>query len=462
MGRLVVVSNRVAPVNEGKSATGGLAIAVLAALRRSGGIWFGWSGEIIDQPAEKPDKVVQGKLTYSTIDLSPQDFEEYYNGFSNRALWPLFHYRLDLTQFRRENFQGYRRVNAMMARKLAPDLKPDDLIWIHDYHLIPLAEELRQMGFNQRMGFFLHTPFPAVEVLTALPEHAALMRALCAYDLIGFQTINDLGAFYDYVLREARGEIHEDNLIQAYGRTVRAEVFPISIDTANVERQSELTLEKRQNQRMQQSLQGRSLIVGVDRLDYSKGLPQRFAAFERLLEVYPGNLNNTTFMQIAPPTRTDVDEYMDIRQTLERSAGHINGRFAEFDWVPIRYLNKSVARNTLFGFFRISRVGLVTPLRDGMNLVAKEYVAAQDPEDPGVLVLSRFAGAAREMDSAVIVNPYDVDGTAQGLQMALEMPLDERKARWQTMIEHLREHDIGEWRRRFVNRLKAAPFTSQG
>jgi len=459
MSRLVVVSNRVAPVDEGKASAGGLAIAVLAAMRRSGGIWFGWSGEVVDNPVERVRLVESGKLHYATLDLSPQDYAEYYNGFANSTLWPLFHYRLDLTGFSRRNFAGYRRVNAHFARKLAPMLRPDDMIWVHDYHLIPMAEELRRAGFGTaRIGFFLHTPFPALEIVTALPEHGTLVRALCAYDLVGFQTVNDLRAFFDYIVYEVGGTVHDDDTVEAFGRTFRAEVFSIGIDTANVERQAALAADARQTQRLVQSLLSRDLIIGVDRLDYSKGLNERFLAFEHLLESYPGNRGRVSLLQIAPPSRSDVPEYMEIRRELETAAGHINGRFAEFDWQPIRYLNKSFARRTLAGFLRVSRIGLVTPLRDGMNLVAKEYVAAQNPENPGVLVLSRFAGAAREMDGAVIVNPYDVESVADALQTALEMPLDERKERWTAMIGVLREHDIAWWRERFVETLAKAPF----
>lgn len=458
MSRLIVVSNRVAPAKESKATAGGLAVAVLAALRASGGIWFGWSGEVLDNPPERVHLFKVGRLTYATIDLSRQDHEEYYNGFANSALWPLFHYRLDLTNFSRQNFSGYRRVNALFARKLAPYLQPDDVIWIHDYHLIPIAEELRQAGFTNRIGFFLHTPFPAYEILTALPGHDILMRALCSYDLVGFQTEADLRAFRDYIELEVRGEVLPGNLIRAYGRTLRAEAFPIGLDTENVEAQAREAANSRHTERLRRSLGGRALIIGVDRLDYSKGIPQRLQAFEHLLENYPANRGRVTLMQIAPPSRTDVQQYVDLTQKLETMAGRINGRFAEFDWVPIRYLNKSFNRRTLTGFYRSSAVALVTPLRDGMNLVAKEYVASQDPEQPGVLVLSRFAGAACELTSAVIVNPYDSEGVSDALQRALEMPLGERRERWEQMIGEIRRNDITAWRKRFVATLQAAPF----
>jgi len=460
MGRLIVVSNRVAPIDEGKTSTGGLAVAVLAALKEVGGIWFGWSGEVVSAPQSGPELFQSGKLTYATIDLSQRDFEEYYNGFANSTLWPLFHYRLDLTEFNRRTFAGYLRVNSLFATRLAPLLEPDDMVWVHDYHLIPFAEQLRQMGHGQQMGFFLHTPFPVPEILVSLPNHEAMIRSLCAYDVVGFQTETDRRAFISYLVSESRAEILDDHLVRAFGRVVRVEAFPISIETAEIERQATVAGRSRQATRLRESLIERDMIIGVDRLDYSKGLPQRLDAFQTLLETYAENRGRVTFMQIAPPTRAAVKEYIEIRQELETKAGHINGTFAEFDWVPIRYLNKSFSRRSLLGFYRISRIGLVTPLRDGMNLVAKEYVASQDPEDPGVLVLSRFAGAAAELDAALIVNPYDIESVAESLQRGLTMPLEERLERHQTMMAVLRHNDIGRWRNRFIDALSTAPHGS--
>ena len=464
MKRLVVVSNRVAPVKRGESSVGGLAVAILAALKETGGMWFGWSGEVMASPSHEPNVFPVGRLTYATVDLTRQDYEEYYNGYANSALWPLFHYRLDLATFSRRHFDGYLRVNALFARTLAPLLKGDDIVWVHDYHLIPMGEELRRAGLKNQVGFFLHTPFPAMEVLLALPEHEWLVRALCAYDLVGFQTENDLRAFRDYITIEAGGEAHPDGTIRAFGRTLRAKVFGIGIDTDAIAKDAATAENAMTTQRLRESLGDRNLIIGVDRLDYSKGLVQRFLAFDRLLENFPGNRTRVTLLQIAPPSRSDVPEYLDIRRALEATAGKINGRFAEFDWVPIRYLNKSFKQSTLGGFFRISRIGLVTPLRDGMNLVAKEYVAAQNGDDPGVLVLSRFAGAAREMQAALVVNPFDIDGVAEALEKGLTMPREERHERWSEMMEVLRRNDISVWRNNFLHELAASPCqaVSQG
>jgi len=453
-----VVSNRVAPADDSKTQAGGLAVAILEALRKAGGIWFGWSGQIVDQQPDRPRIVESGRITYATMGLIQRDYDEYYNGFANSTLWPLFHYRLDLASFSGRTYAGYQRVNSLFATRLAALLEPDDMVWVHDYHLIPFADQLRTIGMQQRMAFFLHTPFPAPEILVALPSHEQLVRSLCAYDVVGFQTEVDLRCFANYVRFEAGGTVTDMGpdggcRIEAYGRTVIARAFPISIETAQLASLATQASDSAQTQRLRESLVGRALIIGVDRLDYSKGLPQRFEAFQCLLDRYPANRGQVSFMQVAPPSRADVAEYIAIRKELETLAGHINGRFAEFDWVPIRYLNKSFTRRTLAGFYRHARIGLVTPLRDGMNLVAKEYVACQNPEDPGVLVLSRFAGAAKELDAALIVNPYDVRAVAESMQRGLTMPLEERQERFGAMMKRLHENDITHWRQACVEAL---------
>lgn len=462
MSRLVVVSNRVAPVKQPRAGSqGGLAVGILAALRDRGGIWFGWNGNISEQAGQKPDIVEAGNLTYATIALNQEDYDEYYFGFANRSLWPLFHYRMDLSEFNRRDYEGYRRTNRLFASRLRPLLEPEDLVWVHDFHLIPMAEELRNAGCDQRLGFFLHIPWPAAQVLLALPQHRYIVRSMCTYDVVGFQTESDRKAFCNYILEEAGGMLGDNGLVRAFGRTVRTGVFPIGIDTENVTRFAAAAVESRTTQRLKSSLGGRDLLIGVDRLDYSKGLIQRLEAFELLLERYPEHRGNTVMLQIAPPSRSDVPEYQQIQRELEAVAGRVNGRYAEFDWVPTRYLNKGFNRRTLCGFFRSSRIGFVTPLRDGMNLVAKEYVAAQDPKDPGVLVLSRFAGAANELHEALIVNPFDSEAVAEALQNALMMSLEERQERWQAMYDRICRYDITAWRESFLDVLAHAPYSTR-
>jgi trehalose 6-phosphate synthase len=452
--RLVIISNRVAMPRKNGGVPGGLAVGVLAALREHGGMWFGWSGQLVDGSASNPEIVTRDNIDYATIDLNEQDFEQYYNGYSNKVLWPVCHYLLDFIRYYAEDFEGYRRVNSIFASKLAPLLKPDDLIWVHDYHLIPLAAELRNAGVENPIGFFLHVPFPSYEALRAVPGHDYLLRCLCAYDVIGFHTAGDLAAFQTCVREPIVGaEFLDKNRIKVSGGELIADVFPIGVDVDEIKQLAVDAQELKQVRNMVKSLAGRELIIGVDRLDYSKGLMQRFLAYERLLEKYPNAQKVVTLMQIAAPTRSGVRTYDDIRSELEQVSGRINGRFAATDWVPIRYLNKGIARKPLMGFFRNASVGLVTPVRDGMNLVAKEFMAAQDPEDPGMLVLSSLAGAARELTDAVIVNPYDRDDVADGIATAINMPVEERRERHASMMAILRKNDITAWRTRFVDAL---------
>ncbi len=454
--RLVVVSNRVATATKGVRA-GGLAVALLDALRESGGLWFGWSGKVSDSTRVSTRQLERGRLAATTADLSSEDYEEYYNGFANRTLWPLFHYRTDLTRFDRDDYQGYIRVSQRFAHALMPLLEADDLLWVHDYHLIAFGEELRRMGARHTMGFFLHIPFPSPEVLTALPVHDVLIRALFAYDVLGFQTESDRRCFLEYVSTEAGGRIDAQGRAHAWGRQVETGVFPIGIDSTEFARLAASDEAKAHAGRMAKVLRNRLGVIGVDRLDYTKGLPERFRAFARFLEAYPENRGRVSFVQLAPPSRADVPEYVDIRRELEGLSGSINAEYSEFDWTPLRYINRSFSRRALAGIFRLARVGFVTPLRDGMNLVAKEYVAAQDEHDPGVLVLSRFAGAAKQgADGALIVNPYDIQGVADALHRALGMSGPERKERWRALIAGVREHDVTAWRESFVNRLRTA------
>ena len=456
MARLVIVSNRVSlPTGRGAASAGGLAVALREALRRQGGIWFGWSGETGDPSTVKTMQA--GPVTYVTTDLTHQDHALYYTGYANATLWPLLHYRLGLMEYHRQEFDGYWRVNEQFARQLQPILAPDDVIWVHDYHLIPLADALRRLGVTNRIGFFLHTPLPVPEVLSVLPHHERLMRALFCYDLIGVQTETEVRAVQSYVQTIAAGNSAANGAIAAFGHTSRVAAFPIGIETDSFAAMAETAVKGAESRRMRQSLGGRAMLIGVDRLDYSKGIPQRFEAVEGLLSGWLEHRGAITYLQIAPHSRSQVSQYRALRRQIEAAAGRINGKFAEFDWAPIRYVNRSFSRTTLAGFYRLARVGLVTPLRDGMNLVAKEYVAAQDPEDPGVLVLSRFAGAAHELDAALLVNPLDTEDLAANLRRALSMRLDERQERWQALMATIRGNTIHTWRERYLAALQHDP-----
>jgi trehalose 6-phosphate synthase len=445
MGRIVLVSNRVLDLRKAAQA-GGVAVALAGIVRTRPSLWFGWSGEI--KPGDEADVVARdGRV--ATVPLTPTEHERYYLGYANSVLWPVFHNRLDLAQFEAGFFDQYIAVNRRFAKQLQRMLQPDDIVWVHDYHLIPLANELRKLGALNRIGFYLHIPFPPWQTFMAIPEHEELARGLAAYDLIGLQTKSDVSNVLDYMVNGAFGNILSDGRISAFDRRVSIASFPIGIDPAdfaNPKRDSRL-------------VQGRGVmrIIGVDRLDYTKGLPHKFKAFGRLLEKHPQYRGEVVLTQIAPPTRESVEAYLGIRQQLESLAGSVNGHFGELDWVPIHYIHRSTPRRRLPSIYRSSRIGMVTPLRDGMNLVAKEYVAAQDPEDPGVLILSRFAGAAEQLTDALIVNPYDIESTAEVIRSALEMGIDERRARHSALLAVVMKQDIAAWSQSFLAALGRAP-----
>lgn len=454
-----MISNRVAvPKARGVAgAQGGLAGALNSALKDYGGIWFGWSGEESEDRTGNINLQRNDGVTTATIDLSTRDIDEYYNGYANSTLWPLFHYRLDLTEYERETGKGYERVNERFAECVTPLIEEDDLVWVHDYHLLPLGERLRSRGLKNRIGFFLHIPWPPARLFVSLPYHERLVRTMLEYDLIGFQTEEWLESFLHYCRKELGAEVDEESgQISFEGRTTIARAYPIGIDWEHFQAQGTKEEASTAEQRLRQSTRNRVAMIGVDRLDYSKGLPERIDGIGRFFDQHPERVRDLVFIQIAPPSREDVESYQKIRTELEQKTGQINGARSEVDLVPIRYVNHGYSHAELYGFFRASKIGLVTPLRDGMNLVAKEYVAAQDPEDPGVLILSRFAGAAHQLKDAVLVNPHSPDDLSHAIRIALDMPLEERKARYQAMIGTIRDDNVQDWTRRFCDDLASA------
>jgi len=459
LSRVVAVSNRVSLPRRG-AAPGGLAVGVLAAMQARGGLWFGWSGQVAHRESDAPDVVTRNGISFATIDLEEHEFARYVNGFSNSALWPTFHYFLETVRFSDLDYAGYLEVNRLFARTLLPLLEPDDLIWIHDFHLIPLARMLRDLGATQPIAFFLHVPFPHVEALRVLPVYGELVNSLLTCDVLGFQTQSDVESFRSAVAQLHGPEaLQSDGTVRAGERRVRVDAYPIGVDVDVVQREALEAQATDEVRRMITGLIGRKLMIGVDRLDYSKGLVNRFQAYDRFLETHPDNLSRITYLQIAPLSRTDLRAYSRIRRELEQTAGRINGRFAETDWTPIRYLNRNFPHEVLMGFFRAAQVGIVTPVRDGMNLVAKEFVAAQDPEDPGVLILSSLAGAARELGGALQVNPHDTRGMALAIQVALTMPLHERLERHAANLAVLKRNDIHAWHERMIGALAATART---
>jgi len=452
---LVVVSNRVARGNANEPMTGGLAAALLPVVEKSGAIWVGSSGRVRDGAQKEPFAEIEalGAGALAMLDLPAAHYGGYYEGFANSALWPALHSRADLIRASQDDYLSYREVNAFMARALLRFKKPETAFWIQDYHFLALGAELRDLGVTQPVGFFLHTPWPARAIIEGVPHHRELIEAMLAYDLIGFQTRDDCDNFLGY-LSSYLGLENEDGIVTSRHGKSRIAVFPIGIDAEKFALQAAKAVLHPDVSRLRRSLNGEKLAIGVDRLDYSKGLVNRISAFDRMWTLQPALLRTVSLLQIATPSRGAIEAYGNLQSELAKLVSDVNGRHGEVDWTPIRYLNKGFGQNVLAGLYRTAQVGVVTPLHDGMNLVAKEYVAAQNPSDPGVLVLSKFAGAANELDTALLVNPHDIDGMARTIATALSMPLVERRMRWEAMMDKLRHHTIQQWFADFLEALR--------
>jgi trehalose 6-phosphate synthase len=452
---LVVVSNRVARGKANEPMTGGLAAALLPVVENSGAIWVGSSGRVREGSPKEPFAEIEvlGDGALAMLDLPAAHYGGYYEGFANSALWPALHSRSDLIRVSQDDYASYREVNAFMARALLRFKKPDSAFWVQDYHFLALGAELRDLGVSQPIGFFLHTPWPSSAVIEGVPHHRELIEAMLAYDLIGFQTKEDCENFHAYVGAELELEIHDGVVTSHHGRT-RLAVFPIGIDVEKFALSAAKAVSHPDVSRLRRSLNGERLAIGVDRLDYSKGLINRINAFDRMWTTHPALSRTVSLLQIATPSRGSIEAYGTLQSEVARLVSDVNGRHGEVDWTPIRYLNKGFGQAVLAGLYRTAQVGVVTPLHDGMNLVAKEYVAAQNPADPGVLVLSKFAGAANELDTALLVNPHDIDGMARAIATALSMPLTERRMRWEAMMTKLRARTIQQWFADFVETLR--------
>jgi trehalose 6-phosphate synthase len=451
--RLIVVSNRVAvPRTPRARMAGGMAVAMKAALKNRNAVSFGWSGELGDGPTAELRTARVNKVDYVFFDLSAVDVEEYYSGFANNVLWPLLHYRVDLQKYSRHDASGYLRVNQLFARRLSPLLDDNAVVWVHDFHLMPLAQQLRLHGRHNAIGFFLHAPCAPPDILQAMPSHGEILGSLAHYDLVGFQTENDRENFERYLVSQGAKPLR-DGMLETEGRRVRLGVFPVSIETAAYRRLARVAARSALIRQARDSLGDSRLVLSVDRIDCSKGILHRMKAFERFLEISPAWRGKATLLQLTPARDPDDKRFGEIEAELSGLIGRINGRFGDAVWTPIRYVNRSYSRGTLAGICRLADAALVTPLRDGMNLVAKEYVAAQDTEDPGVLVLSQFAGAANELDRALIVNPYETEAVAVAVKSALEMAMPERRERHLTMLRRLMNWDIETWAENYVSAL---------
>jgi trehalose 6-phosphate synthase len=456
---VVVVSNRVARVQAEEPVAGGLAAALLPMVRDSGAIWVGSSGQPSEGTRDSFARIEPlGTGALATVDMPGKYYQGYYEGFANSALWPALHSRPDLIHVTADDYNCYCEINAFMARALVRFNTPEAVFWIQDYHFLSLGADMRRLGIERPLGFFLHTPWADRRTMTAVPHHAELVQAMLAYDLLGFQTVEDRQNFQDYLQSEMGLNVVDGTVASDWGLTQLA-TFPIGIDVEEFSSRAAKSVGRSEVARLRDSLNGARLVLGVDRLDYSKGLANRVRAFDRMLEIEPGLKREVTLLQVAVPSRGNIKAYRDLKAELGALVGEINGRHGEVDWMPIRYLNKGFSQLTLAGFYRVARVGLVTPLHDGMNLVAKEYVAAQHPFDPGVLVLSSFAGAAKELDAALLINPHDIDGMARQIAAALNMGLEERRERWQSMVRKLKAASVHDWFTDFLHTLTSVRRT---
>jgi alpha,alpha-trehalose-phosphate synthase [UDP-forming]/trehalose-phosphatase len=416
--RLVVVSNRtpLPPTGDRPREVGGLVTALEAALRTSNGIWLGWSGQ---EREGRPVLMIddESQPARASFDYPPGWRQRFYSGFCNRALWPLLHGFPSRVRYSDDDWKAYVEANDTYGKFAAELADPEGAIWLHDYHVLLVPRVLRRLGHVGPIGLFIHVPFPPRDLFETLPWCDDILDAMRELDVVGFHT-EQWGDNFRACVRAL------DHRQGKAGRMPAVQIAPIGIDALDFARNAEDT--DRDVLALRSSLQGRRLILGVDRLDYAKGIPERLVAFERLLETRPEWRGAVSFIQISVPSRSDVPEYAELRHNVETLVGRINGRFGEADWVPVRYLYRGYDQRVLGQLYRLADVGLVTPLRDGLNLVAKEFVAAQDPERPGVLILSRFAGAAVELRDAVLTNPYHPDGLASDIDRALRMPLGER------------------------------------
>ena len=459
-GRLVVVSNRVPPLSAANTeeerreqSTGGLVSALRLALEKDGGVWFGWSGRTVDRESSRlPEIASIGPIQLVTLGLSRDEATLFYTVFANQSLWPLLHNFPSRAVIRREAYRAYRRVNRRFAETLCSMLREGDTVWVHDYHLIPLGHELRSLGWRGKLGFFLHTPFPSRDVFSILPWSGYMLEALMRYDLVGVHTERYVQNLLDCLCDEFGGEATESRFTLGE-ESVRVGSYNLGTDPALFEEWASQSDLRDRGERVRLRIPaGQRVVLGVDRLDYTKGIPLRLLTLERLLEHYPSLRGRVSMIQISLPSRTRVPEYIEEKNRVDQIVGRVTGRFSDANWAPIQHLYRSYSQRELAAFYRQADVGLVTPLRDGLNLVAKEFVASQG-DDPGVLVLSKFTGAADQMREALIVNPYDVDATAEAIYRALTMPATERRRRSDALKKEVYKHTAQTWRDAFLSDL---------
>lgn len=461
MSKLIVLSNRVnLPSKKSpKAVAGGLAVALQEALAKDGGIWVGWNGQVVTNISDMPDTVNQfateqhDKVTYVTTAFSPMQYEKYYCGYANNRLWAGMHDRTDLIVSSSEDFSVYQAVNRMFAKQLQQIAQPDDMIWIQDYHFFAVARHCRDLGMKQRIGFFLHIPFPQLWVWDFLTYGQTLINQLLDYDVVGLQTQQDAQncvAVIEQLLPHAI-QITQTNgrtLIRHGNHTTLIKAYPIGINPVYIHK---LASQPLSDQAVLKNLTSTiTTILAAERLDYSKGIPERLQAFAAFLQRYPQYLEQIQLYQIACPSRLDIQTYQQLRQQVHTLVEQINSQFATASWQPIIYQEDPVSHDNLMPLFRQCQICWVNSLKDGMNLVAKEYIAAQDEQNAGILILSKNAGAAHQLQQAILVDPTNNDSMIEGLYQALTMTKQQREQRHQSLLKSIYETNIDTWRAHFL------------
>lgn len=459
--RLIVVSNRLPFVlTEGEAgewqiegATGGLVTALVPVLQNRGGVWIGWPGAVVEEEAALHEAIADAtadkRYSLKAVLLTADERDRFYYGFANEVLWPLFHEMQSRCNFDPDYWPAYRHVNRKFAEMIAQNTAPGDFVWVHDYHLMTVARDLRELGIRSRTGFFLHIPFPSLDLFMKLPWRSEILQGLLEYDLIGLQTLRDRRNFLQSVRElvpgvQVRGKGRVVT-VRLGNRRVRVGAFPIGIDSDAFAAQAVTPEVAERTRRLKAEIRGRQLILGTDRLDYTKGIPNRLEALRIAFLRHPDLRGRVTVTQIVVPSRERIPEYFELKTQIERLVGRINGEFTQPGWVPIHYIHRSLERAELLAYYRAADIGLVTPLRDGMNLVAKELCACSVDED-AVLILSEFAGAAAQLrNGGLIVNPYDLEGVADAILQAFAMDPEERRERMQKLRRAVRKYDIFWW-----------------
>jgi trehalose 6-phosphate synthase/phosphatase len=457
--RLLIVSNRL-PIsiireNTGRwqvqISSGGLVTALDPLLRSRGGLWIGWPGTLERANLDELLTVTARDLGYTLkpVSLARKEVNSYYFGFSNEIIWPLFHDLQTRCNFDPAYWNAYQAVNRRFAQVVAENITANDYIWVHDYHLMLVAKELRRMGVENKLGFFLHTPFPSPDIYAKLPWQAQILESLLEFDLVGFQTPRDRHNFLSCIEAIPKGfrvdARRKISMITTADRVIRVGSFPISIDFREFSRQASSEIVAEATRRLRETMPNQQLVIGVDRLDYSKGIPEKLRAFRYALEHYKSLRGRILLMQIVVPSREDIPEYQSLRAEIESLVSEINGKFTKIGWIPIHYMFQSFTRSELLAYYRAADIALITPLKDGMNLVAKEYCAA-NIEKSGVLILSQFAGAATQLGkNSLLVNPYDIEGVAAAIHRAYSMGVGERQRRMQKLRKSIARRDVFWW-----------------